>query len=129
MNWKRMSVRLLILFRTYKDEEKQFKENEEVWKMTLDEAQEYFQKLDKSISEVCKTASRIMLGHLHMGQAIRTLSGGENIRVQIMKAAKSKSEIIVRYCRIGIIEIRMHLRNKFICGILNKIPLKGRWQL
>lgn len=66
----------------------------DVWKMTLDEAQEYFEELDKSIFGVCETASEIMLGHLHVGQATGTLSGGENIRVKIMKAAKSKADII-----------------------------------
>ena len=66
----------------------------DVWKMTLDEAQEYFEELDKSISGVCEKASEIMLGHLHVGQATGTLSGGENIRVKIMKAAKSKADII-----------------------------------
>lgn len=66
----------------------------DVWKMTLDEAQEFFEDLDKTISGTCVTASEIMLGHLHVGQATGTLSGGENIRVKIMKAAKSKADII-----------------------------------
>ena len=95
----------------------------DVWKMTLDEAQEYFQELDRSISEVCKTASEIMLGHLHIGQATGTLSGGENIRVKIMKAAKSKADII------GIDEPFKGLSNTEIYAVavfLNKIREKNK---
>lgn len=95
----------------------------DVWKMTLDEAQEYFQELDKSISEVCKIASEIMLGHLHIGQATGTLSGGENIRVKIMKAAKSKADII------GIDEPFKGLSNTEIHAVavfLNKIREKNK---
>lgn len=66
----------------------------DVWKMTLDEAQEFFADLNNLITEVCENSSKIMLGHLHVGQATGTLSGGENIRVKIMKASKSKANII-----------------------------------
>ncbi|MDD3746880.1 MAG: ATP-binding cassette domain-containing protein [Anaerostipes sp.] len=66
----------------------------DVWKMTLDEAIEFFEDTDRSIAKVCETASGIMLGHLRIGQATATLSGGENIRVKIMKASKSKAKVI-----------------------------------
>ncbi|MDY6232140.1 ATP-binding cassette domain-containing protein [Peptostreptococcus porci] len=66
----------------------------DVWKMTLDEAIYFFDDVDKSVSKVCETASEIMLGHLHVGQATRTLSGGENIRIKIMKASKSTAKVI-----------------------------------
>lgn len=66
----------------------------DVWKMTLDEAVEFFEDIDKSISATCASASEIMLGHLHIGQATGTLSGGENIRIKIMKASKSTAKII-----------------------------------
>lgn len=66
----------------------------DVWKMTLDEAVEFFKDTDKSISETCASASEIMLGHLHVGQATSTLSGGENIRIKIMKGFKSTAKII-----------------------------------
>lgn len=66
----------------------------DVWKMTLDEAVEFFKDVDKNISETCASASEIMLGHLHVGQATSTLSGGENIRIKIMKASKSTAKII-----------------------------------
>lgn len=32
--------------------------------------------------------------HLHIGQAIDTLSGGENIRIKIVKASKTKAKVI-----------------------------------
>lgn len=66
----------------------------EVWKMTLDDAIDFFEDTDKSLANVCATASGIMLGHLRVGQATGTLSGGENIRLKIMKASKSKAKVI-----------------------------------
>lgn len=66
----------------------------DIWKMTLDEAVDFFEDIDKSISKVCVTASEIMLGHLHVGQATSSLSGGENIRIKIMKASKSTAKVI-----------------------------------
>lgn len=66
----------------------------DVWKMTLDEAIDFFEDTNKSISKICSTAAEIMLGHLHIGQATSTLSGGENIRIKIMKASKSTARII-----------------------------------
>lgn len=66
----------------------------DVWKMTLDEAIDFFEDANKSISKICATASEIMLGHLRIGQATSTLSGGENIRIKIMKASKSTARVI-----------------------------------
>lgn len=66
----------------------------DVWKMTLDEAIDFFADINKSISRICSTAAEIMLGHLRIGQATSTLSGGENIRIKIMKASKSMARVI-----------------------------------
>ncbi len=66
----------------------------DVWNMTLDEAVVFFEDTDKSISKTCSTASEIMLGHLRIGQPTSTLSGGENIRIKIMKASKSTAKVI-----------------------------------
>lgn len=66
----------------------------DVWKMTLDDAKDYFEENDKTVAKICETASEIMLGHLRVGQPTGTLSGGENIRVKIMKASKSKAKVI-----------------------------------
>lgn len=95
----------------------------DVWKMTLDEAAVFFKDIDESISKVCTTASEIMLGHLHVGQATITLSGGENIRIKIMKASKSNAKIL------GIDEPFKGLCNVEIDAVaryLNEIRKKGK---
>lgn len=77
---------------------KRYKINEasifDIWKMTLDEASVFFKDIDKSITKSCLTSSDIMLGHLRFGQPTETLSGGENIRIKIIKVSKSNSNTI-----------------------------------
>ena len=95
----------------------------DVWKMTLDEAEDFFEDIDKTISKICTTASKIMLGHLHIGQTTSTLSGGENIRIKIMKASKSSAKVI------GVDEPFRGLSNIEIDAVaryLDKIREKGR---
>lgn len=95
----------------------------DVWKMTLDEAIDFFEDIDKSITKVCITASEIMLGHLQIGQATATLSGGENIRIKIMKASKSTAKVI------GVDEPFKGLSNieiDAVANYLNRIREKGK---
>lgn len=95
----------------------------DVWKMTLEEAVDFFEDTDRSISKTCSTASEIMLGHLHIGQPTSTLSGGENIRIKIMKASRSTARVI------GVDEPFKGLSNIEIDAVamfLNKIREKGR---
>lgn len=66
----------------------------DVWKMTIDEAIVYFEDMDKAIANVCSDAAKILIGHLQIGQATSTLSGGESIRIKILKASKSKAKVI-----------------------------------
>ncbi len=66
----------------------------DVWEMTVDEAHEYFLKIDKKIVELLQNASSIMLGHLRIGQPTSTLSGGENIRIKILKSSRSTARIL-----------------------------------
>lgn len=66
----------------------------DIWNMTIDEGIEYFGKLDPKISSTFEEASSILLGHLKLGQQTSTLSGGENIRIKIMKAAKSTAKVL-----------------------------------
>lgn len=66
----------------------------DIWNMTIDEGIEYFKKLDSKISSTFEEASSILLGHLKLGQPTSTLSGGENIRIKIMKAAKSTAKVL-----------------------------------
>lgn len=65
----------------------------DIWKMTIDEACDYFEVLDSKVHSILINASSIMLGHLRIGQSTETLSGGENIRVKILKSAKSTSKV------------------------------------
>ena len=66
----------------------------DIWNMTIDEAIDYFNPLDPKISLLLSDASSIMLGHLRLGQATSSLSGGENIRIKILKAAKSTAAVL-----------------------------------
>ena len=94
----------------------------DVWKMTLEEAVDFFEDTEKSISKICSTASEIMLGHVHIGQPTGTLSGGENIRIKIMKASRSTARVI------GVDEPFKGLSNIEIDAVamfLNKIREKG----
>ncbi|SFT77115.1 ABC transporter [Kosakonia arachidis] len=62
----------------------------DIWNMTLDEAIFYFD-FDDNICQILLDAKKILLGHLILGQAIATLSGGENVRIKILKSLKSKA--------------------------------------
>lgn len=66
----------------------------DIWKMTISEGIEYFDKVDKKISKSLKMAAAIMLGHLRIGQPTGTLSGGENIRIKVLKSSKTTAEIL-----------------------------------
>lgn len=60
----------------------------DIWKMTIDEAYLYYNNLDSKITSILSEAKEIMLGHLQIGQKTETLSGGENIRIKILKHLK-----------------------------------------
>ncbi len=93
----------------------------EVWKMTLDEAIDFFEETNKSISKICATASEIMLGHLCIGQATSTLSGGENIRIKIMKASKSTARVIgVDEPFKGLSNVEIDVVARYLNGIREK---------
>lgn len=64
-----------------------------IWNMTIDEAIEYFAGMDTKIIRPLEEASFLLLGHLRIGQPVSTLSGGENIRVKLLKAIKSTAKI------------------------------------
>lgn len=66
----------------------------DIWHMTVDEAQEFFVMLDDKIAKKLQAASALMLGHLVLGQATSSLSGGENVRVKLLKAHDSTAKII-----------------------------------
>jgi len=65
----------------------------EIWKMTIDEAHNFFEVVDQRISNILLESKEIMLGHLLIGQPTSTLSGGENIRIKILKSLKATSTV------------------------------------
>ena len=66
----------------------------DIWKMTISEAICYFLPLDKKIVDIFEKASLVMLGHLRVGQPTSTLSGGENIRIKILKASRTMAKVL-----------------------------------
>lgn len=66
----------------------------DIWNMTIAEASNYFIEFDKAIANNLERASFLLLGHLRLGQASSTLSGGENIRIKLLKSVKSSSTIL-----------------------------------
>ena len=66
----------------------------DIWDMTIDDAIDYFMTIEPRITEQLREASSILLGHLKLGQATGSLSGGENIRIKILKAAKTSASIL-----------------------------------
>lgn len=67
---------------------------QDVWHMTIDEAIEYFSKWDNKIVDKLVSAQRLLLGHLEIGEKTSELSGGENIRMKLIKAIASDSKVI-----------------------------------
>lgn len=95
----------------------------DIWEMTIDEAQEFFSSLDNKITRSLKEASSLLLGHLKIGQPISTLSGGENIRIKVLKAMNSHAEIF------GVDEPFKGLsNNEIFCVVqyLERIRQKGK---
>lgn len=66
----------------------------DIWQMTIDNAIDFFEFLDEKITKKLNLASSIMLGHLKIGQLTSTLSGGENIRIKILKVSKTTAQIL-----------------------------------
>lgn len=65
----------------------------DVWTMTISEALEFYSTQSKKITSILQNAQDILLGHLQLGQLVSTLSGGENIRIKILKSLKTTTEI------------------------------------
>lgn len=66
----------------------------DVWMMTIDEAMGFYDGKDKRLFDTLAVASSVMLGHLRLGQATSSLSGGENIRIKLIKQAYSTAKMI-----------------------------------
>lgn len=95
----------------------------DIWAMTIDEASLFFKKTNTKISLALQEASSIMLGHLLIGQPTSTLSGGENIRIKLLKARASKATVL------GVDEPFKGLSNSevhSVIGFLNSLKEKGK---
>ena len=66
----------------------------DLWLMTIEDATEYFSGLDPKIYNTLITASSLLLGHLKIGQPTSSLSGGENIRLKLLKEQNTKSDVL-----------------------------------
>lgn len=64
----------------------------DLWNMTIDEAIIFFADNQKIVKPL-KSAQKLLLGHLTLGQNTSTLSGGENIRIKLAKIHKSSAEV------------------------------------
>ncbi len=77
---------------------KKYKINEksifDVWKMTISEGIGFFEKVDKKVTKSLEDAEKLLLGHLRIGQATGTLSGGENIRIKVLKSSKTTDTVL-----------------------------------
>ncbi|MDR0920433.1 MAG: ATP-binding cassette domain-containing protein, partial [Oscillospiraceae bacterium] len=66
----------------------------DIWGMTIDEFILYCQEYNVKLINILLQAQSLLLGHLCIGQSSVTLSGGENIRIKVLKSANSSAEII-----------------------------------
>lgn len=66
----------------------------DVWNMTIDEALEYLKIVGKKVVNVLSSAQYLALGHLKIGQATLTLSGGENVRMRLLKLEGVNANVI-----------------------------------
>ena len=64
----------------------------DVLSMTIHEATEFY-NADSKMARILSEATDIMLGHLLIGQPTSTLSGGENIRIKILKSVRSDAKV------------------------------------
>jgi excinuclease UvrABC ATPase subunit len=94
----------------------------DIWDMTIDEAVLFF-KNNKQIHQVLERAQQVLLGHIKIGEKTHNLSGGENIRIKLIKAINSNSEVF------GIDEPFRGLNNEeifMVSELLNSIIQSGK---
>lgn len=64
----------------------------DVWNMTIDELSNFLCPLVPI--PITNEAKVLMLGHLKLGQPVSTLSGGESIRIRLLKATQTGAEVL-----------------------------------
>lgn len=89
----------------------------DIWKMTIDEGIEFFSGVDNKVVEKLEMAKSLLLGYLQIGEKTSDLSGGENIRMKLIKALSSKNEVI------GIDEPFKGLNNEEIYMVVSALGL------
>lgn len=95
----------------------------DLWNMTIDEAVSFFDKVNKKVSTKLKCADEVLLGHLRLGQLTETLSGGENIRLKLLKEEGTTSQVL------GIDEPFKGLGNNeifHVASFMEKLRKKGK---
>ena len=93
----------------------------DVWGLTVDEAAEFFKDINSKITNALQDASSILLGHLLIGQPTSTLSGGENIRIKLLKLRNSRAEVLgIDEPFKGLSRTEIHSVVRFLIGMVNK---------
>ena len=64
----------------------------DIWNMTIDELNDFLCQFDPI--PIINEAKTLLLGHLKLGQLVSTLSGGENIRIRLLKTAQTSAEVL-----------------------------------
>ena len=95
----------------------------DICKLTVDEAIDFFKNKDKRIYETLKLTQSLLLGHIVLGEKTSNLSGGENIRIKLVKALFTNQLVI------GIDEPFKGLNNEEIYTVvkaLSKLTLDNK---
>lgn len=95
----------------------------DISKMTVEEATEYFKSIDSAIYKTLLECNELLLGHLTLGEKTTNLSGGENIRIKLIKSLSTTSNVI------GIDEPFKGLNNKeiyIVSNFINKMISKQK---
>ncbi|MBP1546783.1 MAG: ATP-binding cassette domain-containing protein [Oscillospiraceae bacterium] len=66
----------------------------DILKMTIDEAYVFFTPLNSKVAKKLKQAQELLLGHLQIGEKTSSLSGGENLRVKLLKVMNTNKQTI-----------------------------------
>ena len=93
----------------------------DIWKMTVDEVADFFKDINPKIATAVQNASSILLGHLLIGQPTSTLSGGESIRIKLLKLRNSRSDVLgIDEPFKGLSLTEIHSVINFLIGMVNK---------
>lgn len=65
----------------------------DIWDMTVEDAARFYHQVNPKIALILDKATELMLGHLLIGQATSTLSGGENIRIKLLKSLSETATV------------------------------------